>query len=98
MKVPRSLQVLGPSLVLVALASCRGEPEPEPDFSALAHLQGGEELLETAHSGPAVVAGAGGPTRFAALLLEEFDSVHARGLLEFVDGFYRAPGNDGYEA
>jgi aminopeptidase YwaD len=96
MKVPRSLQVFGPALALVALGACRGEPEP--DLAQLTGFPSGEVLLETAHSGPAVVAGAGGPTRFAALLLEEFDVVHARGALEFVDGFYRAPANDGYEA
>src|SRR5687767_1336206 len=98
MQVQRTLQVFGPALVLSALASCRGAPEPEPDFAALAQLQTGEALLETAHAGPAVVDGAGGPARFAALLLEEFDVVHARAALEFVDGFYRAPANDGYEA
>lgn len=98
MNVPRSLQVFGPALGLVALTACRGEPDPGPDLAQLELFQSGEALLATAHEGPAVVAGANGPARFAALLLEEFDAEHARGLLEFVDGFYRAPANDGYEA
>lgn len=96
MKVPRSLQVFVPALGLFAPAACRSEPAP--DLATLSHFQTGEALVETAHKGPAIVAGAGGPARFAALLLEQFDAARAHGLLEFVDGFYRAPGNDGYEA
>ncbi len=61
-------------------------------------MPAGEQLLESGHRGPPVVAGASGPARYAALLCEEFDGAYARELLGLVDMFYRAPGNDGYEA
>ncbi|HVS17772.1 MAG TPA: M28 family peptidase, partial [Planctomycetota bacterium] len=96
MNVLRSLQVCLPALGLVALGACRSEGAT--DLDSLTRLPSEDALIESEHRGPPVVAGAGGPTRFTAALLEQFDAVHARGLLEFVDGFYRAPGNDGYEA
>jgi hypothetical protein len=96
MKLQRPLLVRGPVLGLVAYSACSSPPAP--DYGKLLREGQGAVLLETGHVGPAVVRGEGGPARFAAALLAEFDATHALALLEFVDGFYRAPANDGYEA
>jgi len=84
------------ALALLTLLACRSSRTDIP-LAAL-ELPPGEQLLELGHKGPAVVAGSSGPARFAGLFNEDFDPSHARSLLAFVDGFYRAPANDGYEA
>lgn len=55
-------------------------------------------LLQGAHQGPPVAAGAAGPMRFAPALHARFDSARTKELLSFIDRYYRAPGNDGYQA
>ena len=68
----------------------------------LAAEQGGaaaeEQLLRTAHRGPAVVAGESGPARFARKVDAAFDSERAAATVRFVDGFPPAPRNDRYGA
>ncbi len=54
--------------------------------------------MKSDHAGPAVVSGDGGTARFAKQVFAAFDRDRARATLEFVDGFYRAPANRGYEA
>ncbi|MFN0244442.1 MAG: M28 family peptidase [Planctomycetota bacterium] len=89
-------------LVLGALAACRANPSDAqilrwaneatlPENVPVAHAV-------TGHRGPAVAAGTSGPARFARLLLEEFDAPRALGVAAFVDGFYREPANEGYDA
>jgi hypothetical protein len=80
----------------LSLGACRSA-ETDIPLEAL-ELPPDQQLIGGDHDGPPVVAGAVGPARFVDALLEDFDSVHARGLMAFVDGFYRAPANDGYEA
>ncbi len=55
-------------------------------------------MLQGAHHGPPVAAGASGPMRFAPALHARFDAARTKELLAFIDRYYRAPGNDGYEA
>lgn len=50
------------------------------------------------HAGPGVAPGGSGPARFALLAYEAFDADRALQLAEYVDRFWREPGNDGYEA
>jgi len=50
------------------------------------------------HRGPAVVMDQTGPMRFASALFDEFDLDSVEEDVEFVDQYYRAPANDGYEA
>src|SRR4029453_7204969 len=50
------------------------------------------------HEGPAVAQGLEGPARFAPLLLGEFDAARAMALVTLADGYYREPGNDGFES
>ncbi len=52
----------------------------------------------TGHFGPQVAAGETATARFIVPLYERFDKQAAMGVVRFVDGFYRAPGNAGYNA
>jgi hypothetical protein len=88
--------LLSATLLALALPACRSSATDIP-LDAL-ELPPSEQLLEVDHRGPPVVAGGGGPARFAAPLLDDFNPSSARRLLAFIDGFYRAPANDGYEA
>jgi hypothetical protein len=69
----------------VAAPAVQSEPAPE--------------LLEepARHAGPGVAEGAGGPARFARRIYEGFDVEAALEVLRFTDGFYRSPGNPGYD-
>jgi hypothetical protein len=55
-------------------------------------------LLGTQHRGPKVARGNAGTARFAEALYAAFDKERAMGIVRFLDGHYRAPANDGYEA
>lgn len=86
-----------PALVaLFALAgACSARPRvPEELFA----IRPKPAVVEVDHLGPAVAAGEEGPGRFAALLYDAFDPASAMASATFVDGFYRAPANDGYES
>ena len=50
------------------------------------------------HDGPPVDPGQAGTARFVHPLLDAFDAEAAMSVTTFLDGFYRAPGSDGYEA
>lgn len=86
----------GATALALALAACRsaGTDIPLEALSVPARVQ----PLEVQHRGPTVMAAGSGPARFARQLYDDFDAGSARGLLAFIDGFYRAPANDGYEA
>lgn len=49
------------------------------------------------HRGPGVRPGESGPYPHARLVMKRFDLERATSIAEFVDGFYREPGNDGFE-
>ncbi|MAF66496.1 MAG: hypothetical protein CMJ84_12670 [Planctomycetes bacterium] len=53
---------------------------------------------ESTHNGPRVAAGASGPARFVPALHAAFDPERALASAAFADRWYRAPGNEGYEA
>lgn len=55
-------------------------------------------LVQGVHQGPPVAAGSTGTMRFAPNLHARFDAARAKEMVAFIDRFYRAPGNDGYEA
>ncbi len=71
---------------------------PEEALASLNSAPRGSSLVPSNHRGPGVVVGDSGPARFARALHGEFDEERAMKLVQFIDGFYRAPGNDGYEA
>jgi hypothetical protein len=64
--------------------------EPEPAGAPVAGV--------FRHAGPSVAPGGTGPARFALLCWEAFDEQRALQLAEYVDRFWREPGNFGYEA
>lgn len=59
---------------------------------------GGPQLSGDLHRGPPVIVGRDGTARFVAPLLERFERERAFERTRFIDGFYRAPANDGFEA
>jgi aminopeptidase YwaD len=95
------VSLLGPGAVAwagLALISCGGVPRLSPE--ELLRLPE-RAMLESGHAGPpvpALIDVPAGPARFARQLYEGFDRSRAMASVAFVDGFYRAPGNDGFEA
>lgn len=79
---------------LLGMVACSGGPMPDAELLA---IPAGPELLEGEHLGPAVVAGDTGPARFVGPLYEAFDRSRAMRDMGFIDQYYRAPANDGYE-
>ncbi|MBK7874380.1 MAG: M28 family peptidase [Planctomycetes bacterium] len=96
-----------PFLALVSvLAACRGEPSKatlesmRAKAEAAASADRPRDILpqQALHGGPAVARGVAGSARFASTVLGAFQSERAMELARFADGFYREPGNDGFEA
>lgn len=83
-------------LAALGLVACRSIEDKIP-LQAL-EVDGPQGLSASGHHGPPVVAGQGGAARYVSPLYDGYDTAYARRLLSFIDGFYRAPGNDGYEA
>src|SRR5688500_8538773 len=87
------------SAVLAHSSACTGPRSTlEQDLGKGVFLRAGPELLTGRHLGPPVVAGSTGPARFVEPRSERFDLAKTREIVEFVDRYYRAPANDGYEA
>ena len=66
--------------------------------AAAAGVDGKERELNARHHGPEVAQGTSGPARFIGPFLEGFQSELALADATFIDGWYRAPGGEGYEA
>lgn len=81
--------VTGVAALLGGCAASSGPPLPEK-FEQRSPVLGG-------HNGPPVDQSQTGTARFVTPLLDAFDSEAAISIATFLDGFYRAPGNDGYE-
>jgi hypothetical protein len=95
MKIP----VLAGRLALALLGCAAGACDSTPDFPKdMLSAPPPREWMTVDHRGPEVAAGAGGPSRYLAVLAEDFDTQAAMQSVRFVDGFYRAPANDGYNA
>lgn len=88
------------------LAACKGEPSRDElealraKVEAAAPSERPREALPqpAAHTGPPVARGIAGTARFAAGVRGAFQAERALELVRFADGFYREPGNDGFEA
>ena len=80
-----------------ALAGCVAEEIPKERLLAALRASG-PPIVAGQHLGPPVAAGTSGPARFVAPLLEVYEVERLPAGLAFIDGFYRAPANDGYEA
>jgi len=89
--------LVGPAscLALLLSPSCRGlESELEP----LLQATNAQEGVQDFHVGPPVEVAASGPARFVKTLHAGFEPGRAQELAAFIDRYYRAPANDGYEA
>ncbi len=99
----RARSGLGLALVLclaLQAGSCRSGPDPIPDqaLAALTAVGRPARYLESNHRGPKVAPGDTVTARFAKSLHAAFEEQRAMALVKFVDGYYRSPGNEGYEA
>lgn len=77
---------------LCLVASCHGL---DPELRALVEAT---QEIEQKHVGPSVEPASSGPARFVKVLHEGFRPTRARELVAFIDRYYRAPANEGYEA
>ena len=86
-----------PAVVGLALCSCSTGPSDEAIAREVLDSEPRMEVLGETHRGPGVVMGDTGTARFASKLLEAFDNDRAMETVRFVDGYYRAPGNEAYD-
>jgi aminopeptidase YwaD len=90
----RVASLLVPSLLAVfSTVACTGI---EPELRSLMQ-QTDPEASEHKHIGPPVEVADTGPAPYARVLHEAFRPARAMELVTFIDRFYRAPANDGYE-
>jgi hypothetical protein len=87
-----------PAVVGLALCSCSTGPSDEDIAREVLDSEPRMEYLGETHRGPGVVEGETGTARFASKLLAAFDVDRAMETVRFADGYYRAPGNEGYDA
>ena len=78
--------------------ACASGPSDEALAREVLDAEPRVELLGETHRGPGVVEGDTGPARFVSKLLAAFDPERAMETVRYVDRFYRAPGNEGYDA
>jgi len=82
------------ALAWVGLAACRGI---ESELRSLMQATDPAAGIQEWHTGPAVDLAQTGPARFAKVLHEGFRPHRAMELVNFIDRFYRAPANEGYD-
>lgn len=79
---------------LLLATSCQGI---DPELRALVEATSAQEKAQEAHLGPPVEMATSGPARFVKTLHEGFKPERAKELVAFIDRFYRAPANQGYD-
>ncbi|MCE9596029.1 MAG: M28 family peptidase [Planctomycetes bacterium] len=82
-------------LVLTVVGACRSEPKIPKGL--LESLPPSPTVLSGDHVGPGVTAGTSGTARFARVIHARFDPARALEETRFVDRFYRAPANEGFD-
>ncbi len=92
----RSRALGAPVLVLALAASfaCQGI---EPELRSLMQATDAQAGVQKFHVGPPVEVSAAGTARFARPLYDGFRPQRALELVTFIDRFYRAPANQGYD-
>ncbi len=89
----------GPLLVCaLLLAGCRSEPSTQELIELSLRAEAAPKIQPTTHQGPAVAPGETGTARFAAALWESYSADAALAVTAFADRWYRAPGNEGFDA
>lgn len=87
------------ALVLAGLGCACSSDLPRGFDEKLVLTQvGGPKWSGELHKGPKVVLASAGPQRFVPELHSRFERERAFERTRFIDGFYRAPANDGFEA
>ena len=94
MKRPCVLGARVLALAAVLLFACQGI---EPQLRTLMEATDAQAGLQDFHVGPPVEVTDTGPARFVHGLFEGFQSKRAMTLVTFIDGFYRAPANRGFD-
>lgn len=82
----------------LALCGCRSELSNEDLVELSAAAEAAPKVQAAAHRGPPVAPGTTGTARFSALLFAEYSEKDAYAITEHADRWYRAPGNEGFEA
>lgn len=90
-----SLVGLASILTPVLCSSCRGL---ESELAPLIEATNAQEGVQDFHVGPPVEVADSGPARFVKSLHAGFKPARAKELAAFIDRYYRAPANEGYEA
>ncbi|MFT5285645.1 MAG: aminopeptidase YwaD [Planctomycetota bacterium] len=97
---------IGTSCLFLALA-CAAPADKASEQNSASHPEGEaserhyghpEGIGKAHHRGPKVAMSEDGPMRSAKLLYERFDVEQTMKNVTFIDQYYRAPGNEGYEA
>ena len=78
-------------------SGCTGIGELEKALQPIVQELDGDGDGQDWHVGPAVVVGETGTAKYVEPLMEVFDRDAAMELVRFVDRFYRAPANEGYD-
>lgn len=87
------------ALALAGLvAGCASDLPRGFDEKLVLTQAGGPKWSGELHRGPKVVLSSAGPQRFVPDLHSRFERERAFERTRFIDGFYRAPANDGFEA
>jgi aminopeptidase YwaD len=103
MNRPPFPRVLAPLLVCTGLAcaglacavlACTGI---EPELRSLMRATDAQAGVQEWHTGPPVEVGPAGTARFVKTLYEGFRPARALETVTFVDRYYRAPANEGYD-
>jgi hypothetical protein len=85
---------LAPVVLAVVSLACRGI---EPELRSLMQATDAQVGLQIKHVGPPVEVAGTGPARYVRALHEAFRPHRAMELVTFIDRFYRAPANQGYD-
>lgn len=91
-----NIRALGASALAsaVGMLACTGI---EPELRSLLRQSEAEAGVQDWHVGPPVEVAATGPARYVRPLHEGFRAQRAMELVTFIDRFYRAPANRGYD-
>src|SRR5262245_33748395 len=92
----RARRFLGAGALALGLGAC--EASPRIPKGLIESLPPSPQVMRGEHVGPAVTAGDSGTARFAHFVHARFDSERALEDVRFVDRFYRAPANEGFDA
>jgi len=92
------MRILPVALVVFAVCSCRTELSDVELVDMTAIAAAAPKVLPADHRGPPVAPGTTGTARFAARVYAEFSAEDALQVTTYADRWYRAPGNEGFEA